>query len=365
MTERAASPDREHEEPAQLQIHAAPPLVVALLALGGMAAIFSFDAKAAAGGWLTALAFWSSVTIGSLAAVMIHTLTGGRWGTRFAPVFVPCALATPLIGALFAPVLAEPEVFYPWTHDPTSAPADVSHLYLNVAFFIARTAAALCFWTLIAFLLTRLSGRAAVLTAAIGLAIHGLIIGIIGVDWILSLEPVFISTSFGATLAFTQLAAAFAWAVIISPGRRENTPLADLGGLLLATLLGITYMNFIAVLVIWYGDLPHKVSWFVHRDHWPWTLVAGAAFVLGSVVPIFSLFLQRVRASRRGLRIVGVIVLAGIAFYYAYLIGPSFGVLSLGSAFVAIIAVGALLVAFVGAPWARAAFDRWSSLRAR
>ena len=38
---------------------------------------------------------------------------------------------------------------------------------------------------------------------------------------------------------------------------------------MLAVTLGLTYIDFMAVLVIWYGNLPDKVDWFVapHRDH--------------------------------------------------------------------------------------------------
>ncbi|QGM44332.1 hypothetical protein [Methylocystis heyeri] len=364
MSKGAEGQDQRRDQSLSLQIPGAAALLVAVAALCALVAFGFYDLKAAAGGWLMAAVFWSGVAVGCLFAVMIHTLTGGRWGAQFAAALVPGSIAAPLVVALFAPVLAALRLFYPWAQDPAAAPADVSQLYLNAPFYIARTLAALAFWSLIGVLLTRLAGTALLLSAAIGLAIHGLIIGLIGLDWILSLEPVFISTSFGATLAFTQLAAALAFAAIVAPESRDGVAVGDIGGLLLATLLGVVYLNFIAVLVIWYGDLPHKVLWLVRRDHWPWTLIAGLAFFLGAVFPIFWLFLQRVRNSRRGLRIIGAIALAGIALYYAYLIGPPFGALSLGAGLVAMIGIGALFVAFIGAPWARTAFCKWSSGRA-
>lgn len=336
-------------------------LLIAVLALAGMGFLFTSTPKAAAGGWLSAFVFWSGIPIGSATALMIYTLTGGRWGARFAAVFMPSAAAIPLMAVLFVPVLAEPSWFYPWTSKTGGASAEVLQFYLNTSFFIARSVIAFCLWTFLGFTLPRLTGWPAVLVAAIGLAWHALIIGPIGTDWILSLEPVFISDSFGASLALTQLASAFAWAVVLSPGCNEDIGLADIGGLLLATLLGVTYMNFIAVLVIWYGDLPDRVFWFIHRDHWPWTAVGAAAFILGSVVPIFSLFLERVRSTRRGLRIMGVITLAGIAAYYAYLITPPFGALSIAAPLLANVAIGALLIAFIGTSFAQAGFYRWRS----
>jgi hypothetical protein len=75
-----------------------------------------------------------------------------------------------------------------------------------------------------------------------------------------------------------------------------------------------------AVLVIWYGDLPREEGWFVERDHMPWTMLALAAFISLSVVPILLLLFSRVRNNRDSLRAVGGVVLIGLALYNAYLI---------------------------------------------
>lgn len=363
------SADLRREEhfviPPPMRISPGLPFVIGIAALIGMGFFVAFAPKAAAGGWLAAFVFWSGISIGSITAMMIHALTGGRWGARFAAVFIPSAAAIPLMAVLFVPVLVAPSRFYPWASTPEHIAPDVLRYYLNVPYFIGRSAIAFCLWILLAFLLPRLAGPPAVLVAAVGLAFFALIIGPIGVDWILSLEPVFISDSFGASLAITQLASAFAWALIVSSGREEDIGLGDLGGLLLATLLGITYMNFIAVLVIWYGDLPHRVFWFVNRDPWPWKATGAFAFIFASAVPIFALFLERVRTTRRGLRIVGVVTLVGLAGYYAYLVAPPFGVLSLGAALLSALAIGALFVALLGTRWAQTGFHKRRSAFAR
>jgi hypothetical protein len=216
----------------------------------------------------------------------------------------------------------------------------------------------------LAFLLPRLVGTAATIVAALGLVFYGLMIGALSYDWVLSLEPNFVSTSFGATLAFAQFASALAWVAIVAHDDADPA-FADIGGLLLAVLLGLTYINFMALLVIWYGDVPGRVFWFVERTHWPWTLIAGLAFICGSVVPIFSLFLGRWRASPRALRIIGTLTLCGIALYDIYLVAPAFNVLALGAAAAALIAIGALFVAFLAMPWARAPLRRWRLIHGR
>jgi uncharacterized membrane protein len=80
----------------------------------------------------------------------------------------------------------------------------------------------------------------------------------------------------------------------------------------------------------------------VERDHLPWSALAGAWFILGSVAPIFALFLSRVRNSRSALRVVAASVLAGSAVYTIYLVAPAFGTASLFTAALALLAIGLL-----------------------
>ena len=90
----------------------------------------------------------------------------------------------------------------------------------------------------------------------------------------------------------------------MSPRERE---LPDLGALMLVVTLGITYTDFMAVLVMWYGDVPSKVFWFVERVREPWLALAIAAFIITSLVPIALLMFARVRANRAALRVIGVL----------------------------------------------------------
>jgi hypothetical protein len=112
------------------------------------------------------------------------------------------------------------------------------------------------------------------------------------------------------------------------------------------------------VLIIWYGNLPHKVEWFLRRDQFPWSAVAWAAFILVSVVPGFGLLFTRVRASRTRLRAVALVVLVGLALYFTWLVAPAGGAASLLSAAFAITGFGGLLIGlgeagFVSAAWRR------------
>lgn len=325
-------------------------LAAGIVAFAGFGALLAVWPRAAAGGWLAAFLLVGGVAIGAVFAQAIHAVTGGRWLAAFADVFQATAAATAILALSFIPVLVLLSSFYPWVESISPPPADVRSLYLNPPFFILRAIVALVFWSLAGTFLPRLGGGRKALAGAVALVFHVFIIGLIGVDWVLSLQPEFWSSAFGATLAFTQFAAALAWALMVAPGERDSVALGDLAGLLLAALLGLVYLNFIGYLVIWYGNLPDRVFWFTFRETWPWPLVGGLAFLFGALLPIVALLFERVRSSRRGLRFIGATALVGFAFYYAWLIAPPFGARALGAAILAAAGMLFLVGAFAFAP---------------
>jgi len=324
-----------------------------IAAAGGMMIVAVFAPRIAAAGWLVAFVFWSQIPLGSLMLMMIHRLTGGRWGEALYPAFAPAARLVPLLFLLIVPVFIAIPVLDPWSHRAGGVKPDVLSYYLNTPFFIGRSLIAIAGWSVLAFLLPRTTGRPGQLVAALGLVFHCVVISIVAVDWVLSLEPPFISSSFGASMAITQLIAALAWAALRAPQAADGQVTGDVGGLLLAFVLGITYVNFMAFLVMWYSDLPSKLFWFVERD--AWVPLAAAAFVFGSAVPILALLLARVRNGIRQLRAVAISVLAGLACYYAYLIVPPFGARALGAAALAVIVIGLIVAALAGRPISAAA----------
>lgn len=299
-----------------------------------------FDAKAVAAGWLIGFAFWAQILVGSLTLLMIHRLTGGRWGELAAPIIGPTAAAMPMLIVLAIPLFIAIPALYPWSHHPGGIKPDVLSYYLNTPAFIVRTVLALVGWTALAILLPRNAGPRGLLLAALGLVFHAIVISSVSIDWYLSLEAPFTSSSFGASVAISSLVAALAWTAVLAPAPADDPAIGDLGALLFATVLGITYIDFMAVLVIWYGDLPREETWFVARDSLAWTALAVAAFILVSLLPILALLLSRVRNTRKPLRAIGLCILAGLACYDAYLIAPPSGALALVSGLVTILGIG-------------------------
>jgi hypothetical protein len=313
----------------------------ALAAVVGCAII---SPGAAAAGWLVGFVFWAQVLVGSLSLVMIHRLTSGGWGEIIAPVVEPATAMVPLLFLLAVPVFLAIPALYPWALHPPSVKPDVLSVYLNRPAFIVRSLVAFAGWSALAFFLPRINGWRGQLLAALGLVFHAVVISSVSVDWVLSIAAPFTSSSFGASVAISSLVAALAWAAMWMPAAEDDPSVGDVGALLLATVLGITYIDFMAVLVIWYGDIPREESWFVARDPWAWRALAIAAFLLGSLLPTLALIQARFRNQLRPLRLVGAITLVGLIAYDAYLILPPASVVALVPALLAVIGIGLVVI---------------------
>ncbi len=320
----------------------------------------------AAGGWLIAFVYASAIPLGSLEMLLIYRLTGGVWGDVLRPHFEPAAACIPLLAVLFVPALIALPTLFPWVNHAAAIKElkpGVADYYLNTGSFLGRTVFAFAFWSALALALPRIGGRAGTLLAGVGLLVYAAVVSLVSIDWILSPEPAFVSTSFGASVCIMQILAALAFAALIAP-IDDAQAVRDLGGLMLAVVLGLTYIDFMAYLVMWYGDVPAKIVWFHERTFGPWKWLAVIAFAFTSVGPVLALLLERVRANRRALRVVGASILLGLASYVAYLLAPPYGSWALGTAALALLALAALLLLFAASGWAANLLPRARTRRA-
>src|SRR6185503_2335407 len=92
--------------------------------------------------YLVGFIFWTGVTVGSLALLMLQHLTGGAWGLIIRRVLEASTRTLPLILLLFVPVVVGLNQIYPWTNraemDQVPALREKAANYLNPAFFLTR-----------------------------------------------------------------------------------------------------------------------------------------------------------------------------------------------------------------------------------
>ena len=320
---------------------------VGALAFVGWAAMALAAPAAALQGWLIGFVFVSCLSLGSLAIVLVHRLTAGGWGAAFAPELAPAAQLTPLLLVYVLPVLLGLGLIYPWAHTPMTVEPGVRHLYLNPPLFWARTLIALGGWSAISLSLHRIEGPRGRLGAGLALAFHGLAVSVVGVDWVLSILPSFTSSDFGMALAVQQLMAGFAFAALQARRRAPDDEAGDVSGLLLATLIGLTYLEFMSYLVIWYGDRPPLDAWYIPRVSPAWRGFVWVSLACEAAALIL-LAVRRRMGTHRALALAGGVSLVGLLSYQTWLLAPGRGAACLPPALLALLAMGGVWLALAG-----------------
>jgi hypothetical protein len=297
--------------------------------------------------YLAAYVFCLGAGLGSLAILMIYHLTGGAWGYLVRRILEASTRTIPILAILFIPVACGVSWLYLWT-DPAQVAADRSlqykQIYLNLPFFYGRAVLFFVLWSLMAYLLSRwsraqdrsgdpvLAQRMKRLSAP-GLVVYGVSLTFAAVDWVMSLQPAFHSTIFGPIIATSQLLTALSFTILVLIWLSPRPPLAavvspdafrDHGNLLLTFLILWAYMVFFQFMLIWIANLPYEVIWYLPRSRHGWQWVAWALFILGLVVPFFSLLMREVKEHPGQLsKVAWLLLFMQLVFAY-YLVVPNF-----------------------------------------
>jgi hypothetical protein len=265
--------------------------------------------------YLWAYIFVVALAVGPLAWLMLQYVTGGAWGLVIRRACEAAARTIPLVALMFLPILIGIPNLYEWSH-PNIVAADpiLRHKqpYLNVPFFLIRAAVYLGGWAFLSWFFnrwsdredrdggTRAHGKMAAL-AGPGLLFWGFTVTFMAIDWVLSVDPKWFSTIFGllfvAGQGLTSMAFLITLMVLLSfrkPMSDVLTPrhLHDLGKFLLALVMVWAYFSFSQFLIIWAGNLPEEIPWYLTRLNGGWQYV-GLLLVVGHFALPFALLLSR------------------------------------------------------------------------
>jgi hypothetical protein len=268
-----------------------------LCALGWM-----LDPAAFALGWVAALSFWLAWPIGSMALLMIHALTGGRWGDAIAPGLRAGVVTLPLLLPALVPILLSTGSLYAWAR---LGAALYNAFYLNLPFAAGRLLIYLVSWFGLFWLVLRPRGLASVAPA--GLMLLAVTFTFATIDLTMSLDPKFNSSIYGLIALAGAGLTALSVGILGAAAAAEEAVLPDLSRLLLGTVVLWTYLDFMQLLIVWQSDLASDAPWYVVRSGGLWGAVA-LAVALGHFLLPFGLLLSRQR-SRTVLMGVSVLLL--------------------------------------------------------
>jgi hypothetical protein len=321
----AASTPRLDLSPPPVVKTLAQRLLIAGAIFGVISAILAFvQPNEFYRGYLLAFMDWLGVALGSMAIIMIRHLTGGGWGVVIRRLQGAAMRTLPVLTVLFIPILAAvwQHRMYPWAM-PLGSVADAhirEHLekhdfvrsYLNPTGFVIRAFIYFAIWNLISFLLSKWSTEGDASTSrdntqrfkavsGPGLILYGFTITFATIDWVMSLDPSWISTIFGLIILIGEVLSAMCFAVVVERILVDYKPMSQLlkpdfvhdhGKWMLTFIMVWAYFSFSQWLIIWAGNLPTEITFYLKRLNGGWGYVALFLALFHFVVP-FAILLSR------------------------------------------------------------------------
>jgi hypothetical protein len=297
------------------------------------------------------IGFWfcTGLSLGSLALLMMQHMTGGQYGLVSRRIWEAASRLLPLSLVLFIPVAFFAPQLYLWARPEGQAVHAIAHrgVYATQWFFIARTAVYFAVWLFCMWNLNRWSkaqdaGEVATTEAdtrrfrvisAPGLLAYVILMSLASFDWVMSLDPEWYSTIYGLIqvvgMGLNALAFGVAVLAMLAPREPMNHVVRaenfhDLGKLMLAFVMLYAYFSFSQFLIIWAGNLPEEIPYYLERLRNNWEPVT-VFLVFGHFVLPFCVLLSRDLKRRPNLLarvawfIVGIRLLTDI-----WLVAPAF-----------------------------------------
>jgi hypothetical protein len=247
--------------------------------------------------WLIGFLFCTGMSLGSLSLLMTQHMSGGHWGLVSRRIFEAGTRLLPYCVLLFLPIAIFAPKLFLWAQGPQVVQADEmlrhKQLYLNVPFFVIRAAIYFLVWLGCSMLLNKWSaqqdrGEAGVterdtlrfrVISGPGLVVYVVLMSLAAVDWIMSLDPHWYSTIFGFIMVAGQALSALSFAVAVLAIFATREPMNsvlkaghfhDLGKLMLAFVMLWAYFSFSQFLIIWAGNLPEEIPFYLRRFDGGW-----------------------------------------------------------------------------------------------
>ncbi len=301
--------------------------------------------------YLLGYVLWTGVTLGCLALLMLQHLSGGQWGFL---IRRPCEAATRnflLMLVLFVPLLFGLGHLYHWSHASELAHDVIlqnKRMWLRTPWFVVRVFIYFFAWIAMSVLLNRLSAaqdragddvaeRASIRRrlqgiSGPGLVIWALTVTFMAVDWVMSLDPHWASTIYGMLFMAGEGLSALALMIIVLLILKKYPPFSeilepvhfhDLGKLLLAFVMLWAYFAYSQFLIIWAGNLPEEIPWYLGRTHGGYRAVAFVIILFHFALPFAMLLSRDLKRNARKLAMVASLLIVMRWLDLFWLIAPN------------------------------------------
>jgi hypothetical protein len=344
-------------------------LVFAVIALGlGFLDGHGFDLDHLLRGWLLGLMLTFGWSVGGLALLMVQYVTGGKWGLLLRRPLEAMSRTLPVVFAywLVIAIAMMRGKLYLWAQvngaDPRNVAAALKAGFINeaqahaIAFkqpmlnpdmFVAVGVFCFLVWAYYSWRLNKLGLQRDADSPANtpmwikkmenisgpGILVYSLTMTACVIYWVMSLDPTWYSSVYGLLFLVGQGYSVLALSIIVTISLSAAEPFKtilrtteqhDLGKFTMAFVMLNIYLAFSQFLIIWSGNLPEEIPWYIDRFAGGWAVIITLDFLFHWLIP-FSLLLSRdIKRNKKRLVMVCQWMVFAKAFDLFWLIEPNF-----------------------------------------
>lgn len=304
---------------------------------------------------------WSAMAQGGLLFSAVTHISKARWSGPLQGVAESFSAFFPISLLLFVLLFAGKDHVFPWLHQDLHG----KEIWLNLPFLFSRDLVGLLIlyglglgylyyavklkaaqmepggriqeflrrrWSRAPYDSHRCRSRMSMLSVLYIMA-YAVVLSLIAFDLVMSMDPHWISTLFGAysfvKAFYVGLGALIILAAILRLKHGEGSGLGpshfhDLGKLFFAFCLAWADFFYCQFIVIWYGNISEETSYIIKRTMVaPWNGLAWTVFIVSFLIPFLILLNKSVKTKPRFMIALCSLVLAGIWLEHLLLLGPA------------------------------------------
>ena len=314
--------------------------------------------------WLMGFMLTFGFCCGGMALLMVQYLSGGKWGLLVRRPLEAMTRTLPLVFLYFLPVGifgASFRQLYLWAKYPDAEAALKNHLInaeqahaihwkhpmLNVVSFWVVILLCFASWALYTFLLNKWSLQRDAdrepnvpywqtkfeNLSGFGLVLYSLTLTAIAIYCVMSLDPAWFSTVYGLQFLVGQGYAVLALVILTLIGLSKAQPIKtilrvteqhDLGKLCFAFTMLNMYLAFASFLIIWSGNSPEEIPWYLDRIRGGWGVIATFDVIFHWLLPFTLLLSRDLKRIKSRLVVVCCIMIFARCWDMWWLIEPNF-----------------------------------------
>ncbi len=234
---------------------------------------------------------------------------------------------------------------YDWAREGVILGDPAKYVWLSSQWFIIRGIVFFAVWGLFAWKLVGYSlkqdttgdprlSRKAINLSVVFFPLFAGTFTVAAFDTVMSLEHKFFSTMFGVYCFAGMFQSGLALLAILfvrlkQPGRQlhaiaTSSHVKDLGGLLFAFTVFMTYIGFSQYMLIWYANMPEETFWYMNRQQNGWVYLFVLLPLFKFAIPFFGLLSQAMKKNEKWLTFVCWMVIIGQFLDLYWLVMPTY-----------------------------------------